>query len=268
MRLDWIQSIALGIIQGLSEFLPISSSAHLVVVPWFMSWPEHSLSFDVALHVGTLLAVLTYFRRDWLGLFRGFFMSLGRKGTGGGKEGRLFWLIGWASIPGAVIGYLLEKPAETVFRAPLLIALTMPALGVVLYLADRLGGQEKSFGQITLADSLLIGFSQAMAIIPGVSRSGITISVGLLRGMDREAAARFSFLLSTPIIAGAALLKVKYLWEGKTDPLLLVGVGASTLFGFLSIKYLLEYIQQGSYLVFVWYRMAFGLGVVLISLWR
>lgn len=263
--MEWMQSTVLGVIQGLSEFLPISSSAHLVVIPWLLSWSEHSLSFDVALHLGTLLAVLVYFWRDWLGLSRGFFLSLAGKRRES-EEGRLFRLIVWASAPGAMIGYLLEEQAETTFRTPLLVAFAMLALGAVLYLADRWGKQEKGLWRITLADGLLIGFSQALAIIPGVSRSGVTISVGLLRGLDREAAARFSFLLSTPIIAGAALLKVRYLWEGRTDPLLLVGVGASALFGFLSIKYLLEYLQRGSYLVFVWYRAVFGLGVILISL--
>ena len=195
------QAIVLGLVQGMGEFLPISSSAHLVLIPWICNWPDPGLTFDIALHVGTLVSVVAYFWRDWLQLVRG-----GLKGFTT-PEGKLFWFIVAASIPGAGIGFLLEHKAETVFRSPALIAVMLIVMGILLLLADRKGAKVTGLIGIRFATSFCIGISQALAIIPGVSRSGITMTTGLFAGLTREATARFSFLLSAPIIFGAAIIK-------------------------------------------------------------
>jgi len=183
------QAIVLGLVQGMGEFLPISSSAHLVLIPWICNWPDPGLTFDIALHVGTLVSVVAYFWRDWLQLVRG-----GLKGFKT-PEGKLFWFIVAASIPGAGIGFLLEHKAETVFRSPALIAVMLIVMGILLLLADRKGAKVTGLIGIRFATSFCIGISQALAIIPGVSRSGVTMTTGLFAGLTREATARFSFLL-------------------------------------------------------------------------
>ena len=261
-----IQAVVLGIVQGLGEFLPISSSAHLVLAPWFFNWTDPGLGFDVALHWGTLLAVLVYFRMDVWNIIKGFWHSL-FKSTRDLKENiyqKLSWFIIIASVPGAIIGKFLEAKAETVFRAPLLIAITLAGFGVLLYLADRLGEKCKNLDRMTWKDSLLIGLSQALAVIPGVSRSGSTIATGLGLKMKREDAARFSFLMSAPIIFGAGLVNVGYFTDGATLPQLTVGFLTAALFGFLSIKYLLRYLSKHGFGVFVWYRFLLALAIVLV----
>lgn len=199
--MDILQAAILGLVQGLGEFLPISSSAHLVLVPWLFNWEDPGLTFDIALHIGTLVAVVIYFWKDWLQLFRKG-MTNARS-----REGRLFWYLVLATIPGAVIGLFLEKKAETSFRNPVLIAIMLIVLGIVLYLVDRKSAKKIEAENISLKASFLIGLSQALSIIPGVSRSGITMTTGLFLGLTREGAARFSFLLSAPIIFGAAIVK-------------------------------------------------------------
>jgi len=220
------QSVVMGLVQGLGEFLPISSSAHLVLVPWFFNWLDPGLTFDIALHIGTLIAVIAYFWRDWVKLIRGAF-----QGTKS-KEGRLFWYLVLATIPGAIMGLLLEEKAETVFRNPLLIAVMLIVLGVLLYWADRKGRKLTNVNNISLGQSLMIGISQALAIIPGVSRSGITMTTGLLFGLTREGAARFSFLLSAPVIFGAGLIKVPDILAnpGMVNAPFLIGMLVSALF--------------------------------------
>ena len=200
-----LQAVILGLVQGLGEFLPISSSAHLVLVPWLFKWNDPGLTFDIALHIGTLIAVAIYFWKDWLKLITKGLTDV--RST----EGRLFWYLVAATIPGAVVGFLLEKKAETIFREPILIATMLILLGVLLYWADRRGVKNIEMNRITFRTSLFIGLSQALAIIPGVSRSGITMTMGLLMGLTREGAARFSFLLAVPIIFGAALVKLPFL---------------------------------------------------------
>ena len=260
-----IQSIVLGIVQGLGEFLPISSSAHIVIVPWLFNWEDPGLSFDVALHLCTLFAVLFYFWKDWIRLIKSFFASLSERKIGDDVDRRLVWFILIASVPGAAIGYLFEKQAETIFRNPWLIAIMMIFMGGVLFYIDRKSSKKNPMSKITLVDSLIIGISQALAIIPGVSRSGATITAALWRNLDRESAARFSFLLSTPIIAGAGLLKIKAILNSGLDITSITGILFSTLFGFLSIKYLLKFVQTRSYDLFVYYRLIFGL-IVLATL--
>lgn len=258
------QAVVMGIVQGLGEFLPISSSAHLVLVPWFFNWLDPGLTFDIALHIGTLIAVIAYFWRDWVKLIRGAF-----QGTKS-KEGRLFWYLVLATIPGAIMGLLLEEKAETVFRNPVLIAVMLIVLGVILYWADRKGRKLTDVNNISLGQSLMIGISQALAIIPGVSRSGITMTTGLLLGLTREGAARFSFLLSAPVIFGAGLIKVPDILAnpGMINTPFLIGMLVSALSGAASIGFLLKYVQKKNFLPFVWYRFLLGSVVLLVALMR
>ncbi|MBF0493411.1 MAG: undecaprenyl-diphosphate phosphatase [Deltaproteobacteria bacterium] len=262
------QAVLLGIMQGLGEFLPISSSAHLVITPWLFKFEDPGLTFDVALHFGTLLAILFYFWRDWLELFKAAFSSITKKRAHYTHSEKLFWYILFATIPGAVIGKIFEKQAEELFRSPLLIALTMSLMGILLLVADSVSQKRKSGDQIGFIDACLIGLSQALAIIPGVSRSGVTITSGLVRGFNRQTAARFSFLLATPITAGACLLKAKTFLTTGLNLNSLLGVAVSATVGFLSIKYMMQYIQRYSYRVFVVYRFLFSILVVLVYFWR
>ena len=263
-----LQAIFLGMLQGLGEFLPISSSGHLLVVPWLLGWPEHGFSFDVALHVGTLAAVLYAFFDDWRRL-----LSAGIRGVVAGRpfadpESRLLWLLAAATIPGVVAGLLLEERAETTFRSPALVAATMASMGLVLFAADRLGRGTRDARGVSLRDALLIGLAQALALVPGVSRSGATISMGLFLGYRREEAARFSFLLATPITVGAAALKSRYLFEPGHGLEVAAGIAAAAIFGFASIRFLLAYVRTRDYLPFVYYRLAFAALVVGVLLAR
>ncbi len=247
----------LGIVQGLTEFLPVSSSAHLAIIPWMLLWPDPGLAFDVALHLGTLVALLAYYWRDWQAMALSLFV-------GASEQRRQLWLLVISSVPGAIAGLALEHQAETIFRSPLLIAATLAALGVVLWLVDRERPQERTISEMTVADALLIGLSQAFAIVPGVSRSGATITIGRLLGIRREDAANFSFLMATPIIAGAGLVEMpKIVHEGLNQPVLLGFFGA-TVFGLLAIASLLRFVRSRSYAVFGWYRLAFAVLVALI----
>jgi undecaprenyl-diphosphatase len=261
-----LEAFVLGLVQGLGEFLPISSSGHLIVVPWLLGWPPHSLAFDVALHLGTLFAVAAAFASDWRRL-----LESGLRGLASGRpfaeaDGRLLWLLAAASVPGAVAGLLLDDWAETVFRSPALVALTMALLGIVLWLADRRPGAGEG---VSWRDGLLIGLAQALAIVPGVSRSGATISMGLFLGYRREEAARFSFLLALPITLGAALVKVPTLLRETTDlGGVLLGMAAAAVSGFLAIRFLLRYVRTRDYRPFVYYRLLFSLVVVVVLLVR
>lgn len=254
--------MVLGIVQGIGEFLPISSSAHLVIVPWLMKWAYAGLTFDVALHVGTLIGVVSYFWRDWLILLRNGFSRRP------GKERNLFWYLVLATIPGAVIGYIFEKQAETVFREPLLIGIMLIVMGLVLYAADRLSLARKGLNQLTLTDALAIGLSQALAIIPGVSRAGITMTCGRLLSLKRETTARFSFLLSTPIIFSAGILQLKQLQVADLNIPFITGVAVSALVGYLTIKFLLSYLTRHGFGLFVWYRLLLGIIVIIVALTR
>jgi undecaprenyl-diphosphatase len=235
-----------------------------VIVPWLFRWSDPGLTFDIALHIGTLVAVLIYFWKDWLQLLiHGFSNARSR-------EGRLFWYLVLASIPGAVVGFLLEKKAETVFREPLLIACMLIIMGIILYWADRKGAKKIEESNITLGASLLIGISQALAIIPGVSRSGVTMTAGLMTGLTRKGAARFSFLLSTPIIMGAALVKLPYMISNPSviTTNFIVGMLVSFVTGIASIGFLLRYIVTKDFLPFVWYRFALGALIIVVALMR
>jgi undecaprenyl-diphosphatase len=261
------QDVLLGILQGLGEFLPISSSAHLILIPWFLGWAEHSLSFDVALHLGTLLAVVVAFFGDWVTLAKGAIRGMKEGNPFAHPEGRLLGLLVLASVPGAIAGLLLEKRAETVFRNPELIATALAALGIVLFVADRREGG-KPLSTLSSRDALLIGVSQALAVIPGVSRSGITISMALFLGYPREDSARFSFLLSTPIILGAAALKVPALLRGDHSAGVFAGMAASAVVGLFAIRFLLAYVRKGTYKPFVYYRLFLAAVVFLVAFLR
>lgn len=251
------QAFILGAVQGLTEFLPISSSGHLIVVPWLFKWHDPGLGFDVALNTGTLAAVLIYFRNDvWL-LAKGFWHSLFKKTRSieNNIYQKLSWLLIIATVPAAIIGKLLEKYAETIFRTPLLVACTLTVMGVVLFLADQYGKKNKNLDRITKRDSLLLGFSQALALIPGVSRSGATMTLGLILGFKREDAARFSFLMLIPVSVGAAVLKFSDFHQGVTTGELVAGFLGAAFVGYFAIKFLLLYLNRSNFKVFAYYRV-------------
>lgn len=259
-----LQAVALGIIQGLSEFLPISSSAHLTLVPWLFGWEDPGLAFDVALHFGTLIAVLWYFRMEWLALIKAAFgiITSGRIETP--EKRRVIYLI-VATIPGAIGGFLLQSRAESAFRSPQLIAIALIVMGLILWLVDKLVDQRRILGEMRWVDALLIGLSQVIALIPGVSRSGTTITTGRGLRFDRESAAEFSFLMSMPIIAAAVVLEgPKALHEGGITNELMSGVVASAISGWLAISILMRYVTRHSYGIFAFYRVALGLAVLAI----
>ncbi len=256
------QALVMSIIQGLGEFLPISSSAHLVLAPWALGWDDPGLTFDVALHMGTLIAVVIFFWKDWTGLLSEAAL---RRST---PKARLFWYLLIATIPGAAIGYLLEEQAETVFRNPFLIGTMLIVMGGILYWVDRTAVKRKSIWGVSIKDSLLIGLSQAFAIIPGVSRSGVTMTAGRALGLTREASARFSFLLSTPIIFGAGVMQIKNLSTADINTAFITGIVSSAVVGFISIGFLLKFLTEHSFALFVWYRFALGLGIIALAVVR
>jgi undecaprenyl-diphosphatase len=268
--MELFQAFILGMVQGLGEFLPISSSAHLILTPWLFGWEDQGLAFDVALHWGTLLAVLTYFYKDIGQLIKGFVQTLSRskRDLKNNVHQKLSWLIILATIPAAIIGKLLESQVETAFRNPLLIAATLSIVGIILYLVDRYGAKIKDLTHISWLNAFIIGCSQAVALIPGVSRSGATMIAGLAQGITRQDAAKFSFLMSAPIIFGAGLLKLPDIATIENHGQLLVGFLSSAVFGFLAIKYLLRYIANHSFALFTWYRLALAALIIIVYLSR
>lgn len=260
-----LQAILLAVVQGLTEFLPISSTAHLILVPWLFGWPDPGLTYDVALHAGTLVAVLGYFFREWTSMLRAFlgFRAL----PSPGYDRRLLLLIALATVPAALAGYFLESYAETAFRAPLLIAAMLVAVALLMWVADRRPSLARTAEGLTLKDALTIGVAQAVAVIPGTSRAGITIAAGLFRNLTRESAARFSFLLATPVIGGATLMKGLELWKegfpaGVSALDFAVGFVISAVVGYAAIAFLLRYLQVRTLKIFVAYRLVLG-GIIL-----
>jgi undecaprenyl-diphosphatase len=253
-----IQAVILGLVQGLAEFLPISSSAHLVLTPWVFGWSDPGLAFDVALHVGTLVAVLWYFRAEWVNLTKSAIDVITTRRLDTEEKRRFVYLV-IATIPAAVGGVLLQDYAETTFRSPALMAVTLMVMGVVLWAVDRYAAQDRPLASLTIRDAILIGFAQVLALVPGVSRSGSTMTAGRALRFDRQSAAVFSFLMSMPVTAAAALLKVPGLLrsEGIT-PTLVAGVLSSAISSWLAIAVLLRYISRHSFGVFALYRLALG----------
>jgi undecaprenyl-diphosphatase len=267
-----LQALLLGVVQGLTEFLPISSSGHLILVPWVLDFhyleqhPDFNKTFDVALHLGTLVAVLTYFRHDLLRYARGVVRSLRRRSVEGPDE-RLGWLIVIATIPAAAIGAVAEQPITDKLGQPWQIAILLAVFAILLYLADRLP-ERREVEELGLRDAILVGVAQAVALAPGTSRSGITITAGRALGLTRAGAARFSFLLLTPITLGALVYEsadalTTGLPEGSLGPIV-VGVLASAVSGFAAIWGMLRYLQTHSYDIFVWYRLAVAAVVLLL----
>lgn len=257
------QAIILGSIQGLTEFLPVSSSAHLSLTPWIFGWEPAGLAFDVALHIGTLLALVWFFRAEWVRLAGGGITLLrhGFRPTDAASRQALFIVI--ATIPAGIAGLLLEDLAETAFRAPVITAIALIVLGLLLWFADRVAPRARDREQMTWRDALLIGLAQCLALVPGVSRSGSTITAGRALGLDRGSAAVFSFLMSLPIISAAAIFKVPdAVRETGISAPLLAGIAAAAVSSWLAIAVLLRFVQRRSYAVFAVYRVLLGLTIL------
>ncbi len=277
-----LQAIVLGLVQGLTEFIPISSSAHLIIIPWLFGWSDPaltSLPFDVALHLGTLLALLAFFAADWIRLLNAGVRSLIERKIGDDVDRRLAWMLVIGSIPGGIVGVLAEGRIEAWFHpadrpiapvAMIAMAIIIALLGAALLGAERIAAHRRTMDRLTFKDAVLVGLAQALAVFPGVSRSGATITTGLAVGLERETAARFSFLLSAPIIAGAGAKSLVEILQAmrsgataRADLLLFpVGFLAAAVSGYLCIRYLLRYLQRHPMDVFVYYR--WGLAVVLL----
>ena len=278
------QAVVLAVIQGLTEFIPVSSSAHLIIVRRLLGWNDlsaaHELTFDVALHFGTLMAVLAYFFQTWIQILRAAFggkvVRFSEPGAAQGElsseearqERLLLWFLAAATVPGAIAGKLLEHSAEDYFREHLaLIAVAMIVVALLMAWAEKIGRQQKPLTGISLGDSLMIGVAQAAALVPGVSRSGSTITAGLFRNLTRTAAVRFSFLLSTPLIAGAVVLKTYEAMKegvpaGMATPMI-VGILVSAAVGYAAIAWLMRYLQTKTLTVFVIYRIVVGVGLLI-----
>ena len=269
----------LGVIQGLTEFLPVSSSAHLILVPWLFDWKPEGIAFDVSLHVGTAVAILAYFWREWLELAR---EAIGGILTGsplGNPKRKLMWFVAAGTLPAVIFGLLFEKEIEETLRSPLVTVVTLTVFGLFLYICEQRSRLGRSLDQFNWGDALWIGFSQALALIPGVSRSGITMSAALLRNAGRASAARFSFLLATPVIVGAGMLQAWRLVAVLRTPAVLAAgnpgqgdlswsvMATGTLFaaitGFFCIRFFLRYLQTRTFVPFVIYR--FVLAAVVLA---
>ncbi|HET9085114.1 MAG TPA: undecaprenyl-diphosphatase UppP [Candidatus Limnocylindrales bacterium] len=268
-----IQALVMGIVQGLTEFLPVSSSGHLIIVPWLFGWDDafiNSLAFSVMLHLGTLIALLLYFRDDWFRLIPAGFATIRDRSLKDDPDRKLAWLLVAATIPAAIVGALFSDFFETQVREIGLVALTLVVGGVILWVADHVGRQTKTVDDVTFPLAIGIGAAQTIALIPGISRSGISISAGRFAGLDRESAARFAFLMATPITAGAIVFEARKLLTGEAGVAvevvpLIVGLVASLVSGVIAIRFMLGYLRTRSLDVFVFYR--FILAAVVLIVW-
>ncbi|HEV2287696.1 MAG TPA: undecaprenyl-diphosphatase UppP [Candidatus Acidoferrales bacterium] len=271
------QAILLAIIQGLTEFLPVSSTAHLILFPWLAGWPDPGLAFDVALHVGTLFAVLLYFLRDWTELIAaglGFHYPRGASYEYIEHQRKMFWYLVAGTIPAAIVGVLFQHRIEDRQGESwyiLAIAGALIAVGLLMWYGEYAGRLDRPMERVNFVDAVIIGLSQACALFPGVSRSGATITTGLFRGLTREAAARFSFILSTPIIAGAAVVELPKLMKmHRAGTLLLpmstiaISVAVSAIVGMIVIAFFLRYLQVRTLKIFIYYRILLGIVILLL----
>lgn len=269
--MSWIQALLLGLLQGATEFLPVSSSGHLVLVPWLLGWPAPGLAFDTLVHWGTAVAVVGYFWRDWLELLKGAWEAVRSRSLNDPRARLALWIV-VATVPGALAGWLLEDFFEGMFARPAAAAGFLLVTASILTLVESWSRREKELPQMTWLDALLVGLAQAAAILPGISRSGSTIAAGMARGQKRQHAARFSFLLSTPVILGAGLLQLTNLAEvgGLTGqlPMLVVGFLAALLAGLACIHFLLRYLQRRPLYPFAIYCALVGLGGLVLALVR
>lgn len=271
--MDLVRAVILGIVQGVAEFLPISSSGHLILVPALFGWEDQGLAFDVGLHGGTLLALLAYFWRDWYVMFRTGLADLVRHGArvaAWRTDTRLLWLLAVGSVPAAVAGLLFDSWIESHVRQPWLVAIMLALMGTVMLAADSLAPKRRPMASVGIRDALYIGVGQAFALIPGVSRSGATVTVALARGLRREDAVRFAFLLGTPAFVGALLLKSADLaaLSGAEARQMVVGFVTSAVVGFAAIHFLLRWVRTRSLLVFVLYRYAVAIITLAIGAYR
>ena len=266
-----LQSFILGIVQGITELLPISSSAHLNLIPWIFGWniPD---SFDVALHFGTFFSIVFYFYKDWIELIKEglkVFIDLKKDSKGlriKSKKYKMFWYIVFATIPGGIIGFLLDyKLEDNLANKPLLIAIMLIIMGIILYIVDKKASTTTKYDEMNFIQTFLIGLSQALAFIPGVSRSGITMTTGRLMGVSREGAAKFSFMLSTPIVFAASLYKLK---DFIFNLPFIIGVITSTFVGILAIEFLLKYLKKGNFIFFTIYRVVLGTVIIILYLFK
>jgi undecaprenyl-diphosphatase len=279
------QAVVLGIVQGLTEFIPISSSAHLVIIPWLFHWDDPGLSFDIALHLGTLIALISFFWSDWVRLVRAGVASIVERKIGLDTDRRLAWFLVIGTIPGALAGLLGESKIEELFHQPnnahtmeamIAMAIIIALLGLGLFIVERVAKHLRGLNEVSLKDAVIIGFSQALAIFPGVSRSGSTMTAGLAVGLQRETAARFSFLLSAPIMLGAglkSLLDVRgELASGtmsQSDLLpFVIGFIVAAFSGYLCVKFLLRFLQRHSTDIFVYYRWLLAIVIVIVAVSR
>ncbi len=278
ITMEIVQSVILGFVQGVAEFLPISSSGHLILIPNLFNWRDQGLAFDVALHWGTLVAVLAYFWKDWMEILKESYLLnkvlnikyqisnikqiTNYKLQITKLKSDLLFIIIVATIPGIVAGLLLNNCTETIFRNPLLIAGTLSVGAVLLFYSDKTGAKKTDLKSLTLKMGIIIGLFQALAIIPGISRSGITITAALLLGFRRTDAARFSFLLSTPIILGAGIKEFPNLLGGGLDMNIFTGTIVAAISGYLAIKYMLKYLESRSYDIFVGYRIILAIAII------
>lgn len=276
-----IHSIILGLIQGLTEFLPISSSGHLIILPWLLGWKEHPLMFDVMLHFATFFAIITYFRKDWINILRDGFLSIREKGPGGPNQRNLLWYIIIASIPAVIFGSIVGERADYYFRNPIVVALMLGTFGIILYISELHNKKRKPLKDITWQIFLLIGLAQVFAIIPGVSRAGVTISAAMALGINRESSVRFSFLMGAPIIFAAACYSIggfliQHIGAGESLQIggiiswqvLLAGFLTSFASSVIAIHFLLRYIRRHPFTTFVIYRLIASVAIVTIFYWR
>jgi undecaprenyl-diphosphatase len=272
-----VQALVMGVVQGLTEFLPVSSSGHLIVVPFLFGWHDpflDSLAFSVMLHLATLLALLLYFRADWLRLVPAGLAAIRDRSFRGDPDRRLAWLLLASTIPASIVGVLLNDPIETAFRSPGLVAVTLTVGAAILWLADRLGQRAKGVDDVSFPVAIGIGVAQALALVPGISRSGISISAARFAGLDREAAARFAFLMATPITAGAGAWETLKIIRGAAgvdvaiEPLL-VGMAAALVSGVAAISLTLRYVRTHPLTLFAIYRVALAVLVLVawVGLW-
>jgi undecaprenyl-diphosphatase len=265
--IDLLKAVVLGVIQGLTEFLPISSSAHLRILPELFGWGDPGAAFTAVIQIGTELAVLIYFRKDIWRIGNAWVRSLFKAEYRGTFDARMGWFIIVGSLPIVVLGVLLKDVIERDFRNLWIIGCTLIVMGVVLGIADRVGRTDRAIGRLTLKDAVLMGVAQALALIPGVSRSGATISMGRFLGFEREAATRFAFLLAIPAVVGAGLFELKEIPHGHNDfgwgPTITATV-VSFVVGYAAIAWLLRYVSTRSYTPFVVYRILLGAGTLIL----
>jgi undecaprenyl-diphosphatase len=265
--MDSLQIVVLAIVQGITEFLPISSSGHLILVPYLTNWPDQGLDFDLAVHVGTLTAIVAYFRRTLFAMARDWARSVVQRREVG--DSRLGWAVLFGTIPAGLVGLFFRHDIETTLRSPFVVACTTIGYAVLLFVADRLGKQQRDERSIGWLDVVVIGCAQALALVPGTSRSGVTITAGLFRNLSREAAARFSFLLAVPVMTAAGLAEVAGYSE-NTAPLdtraIALGLVVSALTGLACIHYFLKWLTRYGVLPYVLYRLALGAALLFLVL--